>query len=149
MKNRTAILLLFFMFHAHTSFAADCEKSLIVLMKSGTMVTLSISEQPRIQFDGTVMHIGDGDYQIENVRKWMIGDPDEIAQGVEEARRDNAIVYKNGVLTVGSRADVHVWNSAGMEMSVRLRNGQVDMTAWPQDVYVIKVGNETLKLRRR
>ena len=128
---------------------AEGEQCLVVLLKSGMQINLPVSEQPKITFDGTVMRVGDGDYQIENVRKWMVGDPDEIAQSVEDVRLEKSISYKDGILTLGSGEDVHVWNSAGIEMPVRLKNGQMDMTAWPQDVYLVKAGQETLKLRKR
>ena len=128
--------------------AADGDRSLVVLLKSGTMISVPVSEQPHITFNGTVMRVGDGDYQIANVRKWMIGTEEEIALSIDSEKRSGAIVYRDGVLSVGNRKDVHVWNSAGMKMPLRLKNGQVDMTTWPQDVYVVKAGNETLKLRK-
>ena len=129
-------------------YAADGDRSLVVLLKSGTMISVPVSEQPHITFDGTVMRVGDGDYQIANVRKWMIGTEEEIALSIDSEKRSGAIVYRDGVLSVGNQKDVHVWNSAGMKMPLRLKNGQVDMTTWPQDVYVVKAGNETLKLRK-
>ena len=129
-------------------FAATSERSLCVILKSGTIINLPVSEQPKIVFDGTVMRVGNGDYQIANVRKWMIGDAEEIAQGVESTQLQKSISYKDGVLDVGAVTDVHAYNAAGIEMSVNIRNGKVDMTAWPSDIYVIKVGKETLKIRK-
>lgn len=148
MKRKIYFFYVLFLLMA-TQMFAEGERSLCVLLKSGTQISLPVSEQPRITFDGTIMRVGDGDYQIENVRKWMIGDPDEIANTIENLKSENAIVYKNGILTVGNRTDVRAYNAAGIEMPVHMRNGQVDMSAWPQDVYVIKAGTETLKLRKR
>ena len=148
--RKTSFILNFFLLLAYNAFAEGNERSLVVLMKSGTTITLPVSDQPKIQFDGTVMRVGDGDYQIENVRKWMIGTEEEIAAGLQPLpNRDEAISYRDGVLSVGNRKDVRAWNATGIEMPVRLKNGQVDMSAWPQDVYVIKAGSETLKLRKR
>ena len=131
------------------SMFAKGEQYLCVLLKSGTQINVAIEERPKITFDGTVMRVGNGDYQIDNVRKWMIGDPEEIANKIDDTKAGNTIVYQNGILTVGKQTDVRAYNTAGMEMPVRIKNGQVDMTAWPQDVYVIKAGTETLKLRKR
>lgn len=146
-KNRI-ILQIAMLFMSVGLYAANGDRSLVVLLKSGTMISVPVSEQPHITFDGTVMRVGDGDYQIANVRKWMIGTEEEIALSIDSEKRSGAIVYRDGVLSVGNRKDVHVWNSAGMKMPLRLKNGQVDMTTWPQDVYVVKAGNETLKLRK-
>ena len=131
------------------SMFAEGNQYLCVLLKSGMQINVAIEERPMITFDGTVMRVGNGDYQIENVRKWMIGDPEKIAQGIEDAKAGNAISYQNGILTVGKQTNVRAYNVAGVEMPVQVKNGQVDMTAWPQDVYVIKAGTETLKLRKR
>ena len=132
-----------------TNVIAEGERSLCVLLKSGTMIQLPVSEQPKITFDGTVMRVGDGDYQIENVRKWMIGDPEEIALGVENVQMQKSIEYKDGVLTIGNAQDVHVYNAAGVEMPVNIKDGKINMLAWPQDVYLIKAGKETFKIRKR
>lgn len=132
-----------------TNAYAESEQSLCVLLKSGTMIQLPVSEQPKIVFDGTVMRVGDGDYQIENVRKWMIGDPEEIAQGVENAQMQKSIEYKDGVLTIGNAQDVHVYNAAGVEMPVNIKDGKINTAVWPQDVYLIKAGKETFKIRKR
>lgn len=128
---------------------SENERSICMLLKSGAMIQFPVSEHPKIIFDGTIIRVGNGDYQIENVRKWMIGDPEEIAQGIEDVKAGNAIVYKNGILTVGLQTNVRAYNAAGIEMPVQVKDGRVDMTAWPQDIYVIKAGTETIKIRKR
>ena len=132
-----------------TNMFAESERSLCVLLKLGTMIQLPVSEQPKIVFDGTVMRISDGDYQIENVRKWIIGNPEEIAQDIENVQQQKTIRYKDGVLTVGNKQDIHVYNAAGVEMPISIKDGKVNMSAWPQDVYLIKTGKETFKIRKQ
>lgn len=147
--KKISFLLLMSCLLMTTSLYAESDRSLCVLLKSGTMIQLPISEQPKITFDGTVMRVGDGDYQIENVRKWMIGNPEEIAQGVENAQTQKAIEYKNGVLIVGDAQNIHVYNAAGVEMPISIKDGKINMAAWPQDIYLIKAGKETFKIRKR
>ncbi len=148
MKKYRFLLQMICLLMANSIFA-EGKQHLCVLLKSGTQINVAIEERPMITFDGTVMRVDDGDYQIANVRKWMIGDPEVIAQGIEDAKAGNAISYQNGILTVGKQTNVRAYNMAGVEMPVQVKNGQVDMTTWPQDVYVIKAGSETLKLRKR
>lgn len=131
------------------SMFAKGEQYLCVLLKSGTQINVAIEERSKITFDGTVMRVGNGDYQIDNVRKWMIGDPEEIALGVENAQMQKSIEYKDGVLTVGDVQDVHVYNAAGVEMPISIKDGKINMSAWPLDVYLIKAGKETFKIRKR
>ncbi len=149
MKKHRIILQMLCLLMANCLFAETDEQSLVVLLKSGTMISLPVSERPKIKFNGTVMRVGDCDYQVENVRKWMVGTLEEIVEnGVGDIRPENRIVYRDGVLTVGNRTDVHVYNAAGMEMPVRLKNGQVNLSAWPRDVYLVKIGAETFKIRK-
>ncbi len=79
----------------------------------------------------------------------MVGNLEEMVENnVGDIQSKNRIVYQDGMLTVGNRTDVHVYNAAGMEMPVQLKNGQVNLSAWPQDVYVVKIGTETFKIRK-
>jgi hypothetical protein len=149
MKKHRILFQLLSLLIANYTFAETGERNLIVLLKSGTMISLPVSERPKIEFNGTVMRVGDGDYQVENVRKWMVGNLEEMVENnVGDIQSKNRIVYQDGMLTVGNRTDVHVYNAAGMEMPVQLKNGQVNLSAWPQDVYVVKIGTETFKIRK-
>lgn len=148
MENKRFIILLVCLL-CFNCLCANSEKYLCVLLKSGSQVNIAIEERPKITFEGTIIRVGESDYQIENVRIWMIGDPEEIANSVGSKKEGNTIVYKNGILTVGNKTDVRAYNAAGVEIPIRVKDGKVDMTAWPQDVYVIKAGTETLKLRKR
>lgn len=150
MKKNRFFLQLICLLMTNSMFA-EGEQNLVVLLKSGTQIVLPISEQPKITFDGTVMRVGDGDYQIGNVRKWMIGDPEQLS--VDDVEANSTIAYKGGVLTVNSGADIHVYNTAGVEMPINARSDSsghlhIDLSTWPQDVYVVKVGSETLKIRK-
>lgn len=150
MKKHRFIPLFFFLLMANSLFA-EGERCLVVLLKSGTQISLPVSDQPKITFDGTVMRVGDGDYQIENVRKWMVGDPEQL--GVETTQAERTLQYSNGVLTVNGNADIRIYNAAGMEMPFNARsNGdgrlRIDLSSWLQDVYLVKVGTETLKIRK-
>ncbi len=149
MRNKQLFILFLGLFMARSIFAETGKRDLVVLLKSGTMISLPLSEQPKITFDGTVMHVGDGDYQITNVRKWLVGNLEEIVENsMPNVQSENRIVYRDGMLTVGNHTDVHVYNAAGMEMPVRLKNGQVNLSAWPRDVYLVKIGAETFKIRK-
>lgn len=153
MKRYIYLLQIICLLFTTSIFAEDGERCMVVLMKSGAMINLPISEQPKISFDGTVMRVGEGDYQLENVRKWLIGTLDEIASSIGEAKIDNTIFYRDGVLKVKKGINIRIWNAAGVEMPLfttieRQGIACIDMQTWPQDVYLIQVGKETIKLRK-
>lgn len=128
---------------------AESERSLVVILKSGNYVCVPVSDNPKIEFDGTLMRVGNNDFQIESVRKWQIGDAEEIISGITETKAQNGIRYKDGVLVVGNVKDVQICNAAGLEMPTRVVDGKIDITSWPQGIYVIKAGEETLKIKKQ
>ena len=145
------ILQLFYLFLPTIAFA-NGDQCLVAFLKSGIQISIPIAEQPKITFNGNVMRIGDGDYQIENVRKWMIGDPELVT--VEGVKSEDGILFRDGILSVNKTKDVHIYNTAGMKMSFEAKSSDdgklcIDFSAWPQDIYIIKVGNETIKIRKR
>lgn len=129
--------------------SAESERSLVIILKSGSYVCVPVNDNPKIEFDGTLMRVGNNDFQIEGVRKWQIGDAEEIISGITETKAQNGIRYKDGVLLVGNVKDVQICNSAGLEMTARVIDGKIDMTSWPQGIYVIKAGEETLKIKKQ
>ena len=129
--------------------SAESEQSLVVILKSGSYVCVPVNDKPKIEFDGTLMRVGNNDFQIEGVRKWQIGDAEEIISGITETKAQNGIRYKDGVLIVGNVKDVQICNTAGLEMPARVVDGKIDMTSWPQGIYVIKAGEETLKIKKQ
>ncbi len=140
------LTLLFSTILIGTSLFAQKEQSLIVSLKSGTQICIAVAEKPIITFNGTIMNIGNGNYQIENVQKWEIGYPNEFTQNIDNMPEKNRISYKNGVLTICNKQKVQIYNTAGIAIPVNTKNGQIDLTVLPQDTYVVKVGNETLKI---
>ena len=89
------------------------------------------------------MVVGGTSYQMDNVQKWMVGDPETV--GVED------------VITITPKkknAQARVYNAAGVEVAARRvveKDGrlQFDLRGLPAGVYVIQIGNETLKVTKR
>ena len=141
------LFLLFFVFS--TNLFATEEQSLIVFLKSGIKVCLPIIDKPKITFNGTTMRIGNGDYLIENVSKWMIGDEDKLITNIDNIQESVNIIYKNNIFKVGRNQVVHVYNEAGIKMPIELNNGELDTSGWARGIYVLKICNETFKIRKQ
>lgn len=142
-------LILAIIFFIVGNIFAESERSLVVILKSGNYVCVPVSDKPKIEFDGTLMRVGNNDFQIESVRRWQIGDAEEIISGITETKAQNGICYKDGVLIVGNVKDVQICNAVGLEMPARVIDGKIDMTSWPQGIYVVKAGAETLKIKKQ
>lgn len=122
---------------------ATASSHLVLFLTTGTRVSIPVSEQPKISFEDNVIVVGGVSYQMDNVQKWMVGDPEKV--GIED------------VITVtpkikGTKAKV--FNTAGVEVPAGVKadsNGrlQVDLKGLPTGVYVIQVGTESLKVTKR
>lgn len=150
--KKKRLFIVFALFLSTSCIYAERTKCLVVVLKSGSMITLPVSDEPKITFDGSVMSVGNGDYQIENVRKWMVGDPETLS--VENTMVKGNMEYRDGVLTVGNPSDIHIYNAAGVELPVSVKAQgagirTVDFSTLPSGVYVVKAGKETLKIRTR
>lgn len=116
---------------------------LVLFLSSGTSVALPLTDKPKILFEGSVMTVGNENYQIDNVRKWMVGDPEAI-------EIDDAII----VILKEKGAPIKVFNSAGVEFPVSVQvdakgKVQCNLNGLPRGVYVIQVGKETIKVTKR
>ena len=135
-----AIMILFWILLPLSAIASS---HLVLFLTSGGRVTIPIDEQPKISFEGSIIIVGGTSYQMDNVQKWMVGDPETV--GIED------------VITVtpkvkGARAKV--FNAAGVEVPAKAMtdaNGRVqfDLRSLPTGVYVIQIGTETLKVTKR
>lgn len=116
---------------------------LVLFLTSGTRVSIPVTEQPKISFEGNVIAVGGVSYQMDNVQKWMVGDLETV--GIED------------VITVTPKVKgtlAKVFNAAGVEVPAGVktdRNGrlQVDLKGLPMGVYVIQFGTESLKVTKR
>lgn len=124
-------------------YAENEEQSLVILMKSGTRISIPITEQPKIVFEENVITVGGISYQLENVQKWLVGDPETV--GIED------------IVTVTPHekgAQAKVFNAAGVEMPAEIKTDQqgrlqCNLKKLPSGVYVIQVGKETFKVSRK
>lgn len=128
---------------ASSMYAEANEKSLLILLKSNIRISIPITEQPKITFDGTIMSVGESDYQIDNVQKWMV-----VAQ--EAVGIEDVIV----ITPQEKGAKAKVYNAAGVEMPVSVQldsNGRIqcDLRTLTAGVYVIQIGKETIKVTKR
>lgn len=128
---------------ASSMYAETREQSLLLLLKSGTKICIPITEQPKIVFEENVITVGGVSYQLDNVQKWMVGDPESV--GIED------------IVTVTPHekgAKAKVFNAAGVEMPIEIKTDQqgrlqCDLKNLPTGVYVIQVGKETFKVSRK
>ena len=141
-----------------TTATAEQRDCLTVHLASGGKVFFPLTEEPVITFDGGVVTIATGRYQISEVRKYTF---DDFATDIENAEGDGTAVdgYSPdgrffSIRLKDASVPVRLRTAGGIEVPRGLKpdgNGviRIDMSRLGQDIYLLTVGNETIKIRRQ
>lgn len=130
---------------------------LVVHLHSGTRLTFSVEEKPQITFEGSILCINTERYQISDVRKYTFdGNEEADIQEIEGSK--NSFKFLDGerisVSVKDPSAIVRIYSSKGIEYPVKRENNAngnvvINMTGLMPDVYIITIGDETIKIRKR
>ena len=136
---------------------ADERDCLLVHMASGGSVLFPLSGEPMITFDGGVVTIATERYQVSDVRKYTFGN---YAAGITGTENDAAAggYSPDGrffcVRLKDTSVQVRLYTAGGVEVPLGLKPDaegviRVDMNRLNRDVYLLTVGDETIKIRRQ
>lgn len=155
MKN--SIFFLLFVFSLATQ--AIETNHLTIYLHSGAQLSIPVEEKPQITFEGNVLCINTERFQITDVKKYTFSENEAVGIETIEAGKDGMAVKqlegeKIAVNVKDTKAVVRVYSTNGVERNVRQSlgpDGQVilDLTGLMPDVYVISVGSETFKIRKK
>ena len=153
MKHITFFLFLFISLSTHAT------NHLILYLNSGTTLSFPVDEKPQITFEGNVLCINTERYQITDVRKYTFSKNEEVGiEAVEVDKKGVALTRLDGekiaVSVKDTDAAVCVYSSNGIEQKV---NNVVDadgrivlnLEGLMPDVYVVSIGSETFKIRKK
>lgn len=156
--KRKAIALLMLLGGGMTTATAAEHDCLTVHLASGGKVFFPLAEEPVITFDGGVVTIATGRYQISEVRKYTF---DDFATDIGNVEDDGTTVdgYSPdgrffSIRLKDASVPVRLRTTGGIEVPLGLKpdgNGviRIDMSRLGQEIYLLTVGNETIKIRRQ
>ncbi|MDE6722447.1 MAG: hypothetical protein K2J84_09935 [Bacteroidaceae bacterium] len=152
--------LLFTLFTAWASLThASDTNYLVIHLSSGTRLTLPVEDRPQITFDGNVLCISTERFLFSDVLKYTFSENDAV--GIEAIDADKPGVSlkrldgeKIAVRVKDASAMVRVHSTNGVEQPIRRTAGEegaviLDLTGLVPGVYMISVGGETLKIRKK
>lgn len=159
MKTKRKVIAALVLLNSITLMAPAAERDcLMVHMASGSWVAFQLSETPMITFDGGIVTIATGRYQISDVRKYTftnfatsISDTGNNATNACGYSPDGRFFY---VRLKDAGMPVKLHTTGGIEVPTDLKPDaegtvRVDMTRLGHDIYLLTVGNETIKIRRK
>lgn len=154
MVKNLSIILTFFVLYLPCMSKTD-KDCLIVFFSNESYAVFPIKNTPKITFDDGVIQILTERYQIMNVRKYIFENAENV--GIEETiENQNLLFSKDGnVITLSPKGKaIKVFTSSGIELPINsnnIRHGiqSVDLSDYAPGVYIISIGNESIKIRKR
>ena len=153
---KTLLIILAVLLTVHSRATAVESECLVVILKNGATLTVPVNEMPKITFDGTVMNIATESLQISNVSKYTFTSSSGTDIGSVESMR-NAGVTMDGekayIRLPKPETDVRCYTVDGKELDVRKRNAgvnviSINLSEIDQQVFIISVGGESIKIRK-
>lgn len=153
---KTLLIILAVLLSVNSRATAEESDCLVVMLKNGTTLTVPINEMPKITFDGTVMNIATERLQINNVSKYTFASSSGTDIGEVESMR-NAGVTMDGekvyIRIPKPETDVRCYTVDGKELDVRKRSSglnviSINLSEIHQQVFIISVGGESIKIRK-
>ena len=140
------------------SHAAE-NNSLVIYLNSGARIAFPVEEKPQLTFEGSILCINTDRYQISDVKKYTFSKNE--AAGIQEVEGGNSNLNFNFLegekIAISVKAPsvvIRIYSSNGTEYAVKRENDTngnvvIDMVGLMPDVYIVAVGEETLKIRKR
>lgn len=138
---------------------ASTPNNIIIYLSSGTTLSFSVEEKPQITFEGNLLCVNTERFQITDVKKYTFSENEAVGIETMDAGKGGlALTRLDGEKIAVSVKDasvvVRVYSSKGIEQNIHKvisKDGKVilDLTGLMPDVYVIAIGDETLKIRKK
>ena len=156
---RRIITLSLFVFMAFMTATAQNGPQLKVWKKDGSTVLYALSEQPVTTFSDNKLVIKTSnttvEYPLAEVQRYTY---EGVETGIESIDSDNGVLVKQeknklSLANLKAGAEVRLYSSSGSLLQIVKSNGTepvvISLASRPQGVYIVKSGNETIKLMKR
>ena len=152
MKKNIFPLLLLLAIQVHAE-----EQKIHVILKSGSRISISVQEQPKIVFDDGVMYVGNESLLACNVAKYVIC-TDELLE-ISEAAIGKMLIdgseASEGRVSISNYDGeaIRLISPNGIEMPCKTAitdgTAKIDFSALPAGVYILYVGKEKVKIQKQ
>lgn len=130
-----------------------------VWKKDGSTVLYALSEQPVTTFSDNKLVIKTSnttvEYPLAEVQRYTY---EGVETGIESIDSDNGVLVKQeknklSLANLKAGAEVRLYNASGRLLDILKSNGTdavtISIASRPQGMYIVKCGNETIKLMKR
>ena len=130
-----------------------------VWKKDKSTVLFALAEKPVTTFSNNMLVIKTStatvEYPLAEVQRYTY---EGVETGIESIDSDNGVLVKQeknklSLANLKAGAEVRLYNSSGSLLQIVKSNGTepvvIPLSSRPQGVYIVKSGNETIKLMKR
>jgi len=135
------------------------EPQLKVWKKDKSTVLFALAEKPVTTFSDNKLVIKTSsatiEYPLADIQRYTY---EGVETGIESIDSDNGVLVKQeknklSLANLKAGAEVRLYNSSGSLLKIVKSNGTepvvISLSSRPQGVYIVKSGNETIKLMKR
>lgn len=150
MSNIKYLLLLsFMMVKINVTAAIDC---VVVCDKEDKETIIPIKDASEISFDANLIVIGSEVYNMNLLKKYYFADSENL--GVQEISGyiPGLKIDPSGLISFSDKIgkdNVEIYDLAGISQSFSCNENVIDIRNLPSDVYVVKIGNASIKFIKK
>ncbi len=135
------------------------EPQLKVWKKDGSTVLYALNEQPVTTFSDNKLVIKTSsatiEYPLADIQRYTY---EGVETGIESIESDNSMLVKQekdklSLRNLKAGEEVYLYNASGRLLDILKSNGTdavtISIASRPQGMYIVKCGNETIKLMKR
>lgn len=153
--RKKSVLVCFLLSTMTASVYAEQYDCIVVHMKAGNKVFVHINEHPKITFENQMISVNTEQYLISNISKYTFAN---YAQSIESATTDRGMLFtKEGHVFVqvnNPKSVINVYSIDGKVLKTDIHvstdnTADIDLSDFPQGVYLLSIDGETLKIQRQ
>jgi len=146
--NRFTIVILTFL----SSFAMAPAQNLVLHKAGGETVIIPVKDAAEITFTGTQINIGTTSMNLDDVARYEFTDMSGIDDVIIDCDIDGLQINPRGIIVFTNASlcsSARVYSASGVECACTKSGDTLDFSGQPAGVYVISVGNKSLKMAKK
>ena len=129
----------------------DC---MLLHFTNGSKLILPVAQEPKILFNGNVITIMTEQYLLSNISKYTFEDSETVDiknptnKDYSYSKNDNQVTIK----LASSNINVKLFTISGLQLPVDKTDKKmlsIDLNKYTENILLLQVGNETVKITRK
>lgn len=133
----------------------DDKDCIVVHFSDDFFAVFPITDNPKITFDEGVVQILTERYLLMNVRKYTFDNTGNV--GIKDVVDNSGLAFSqdgNVITLLPKGKTVKLFSTSGIELPIKAKNNgngmlSIDLSGYVSGVYMLSVGNESIKIKKK